>query len=62
MNNQYNLIEHSPDTLVKQSILFVTIYAKRGLPHITNLPTLTIDNVRLVNATDLKFGQQELPT
>jgi len=49
-------------TLSLKKRLYVTGFAKRGLPHTFNLPTLTIDNFRLVNATDLKFGQQEAST
>jgi len=41
---------------------FVTGFAKRGLPHTSNLPTLTICNFGLVKAVDLKFGQQEVTT
>ena len=36
---------------------YVTGFAKRGLPHTSNLPTLTIDNFRLERAIALKFGQ-----
>ena len=36
---------------------YVTRFAKRGLPHTSNLPTLTIDNFRLERAIALKFGQ-----
>ena len=37
---------------------YVTGFAKRGLPHTFNLPTLTIYNFILEKANDLKFGQQ----
>jgi len=37
--------------------IFGTGFVKRGLPHTSITPTLTIHN-----ATDLKFGQQEAPT
>jgi len=43
-------------------VIYVTGFAKRGLPHTSNLPTLMIDNFRLVQATDLKFGQEQVPT
>ena len=43
-------------------LAFMTGFTKRGLPYTFNLPTLTIHNFRLVNATDLKFGQQEAST
>ena len=36
---------------------YVTGFAKRGLPHTSNLPTLEIDNFRLERAIALKFGQ-----
>ena len=36
---------------------YVTGFAKRGLPHTSNLPTLTIDNFILERAIALKFGQ-----
>ena len=42
--------------------LYVTGFAKRGLPHASNLLTLTISNFRLVKAIDFKFGKQEAPT
>jgi len=45
-----------------QISVFVTGFAKRVLPDTSNLPTLMIDNFRLVNATDLKYGKQEAPT
>ena len=41
---------------------YETRFAKRGLTHTSNLPALTIHNFRLVQATDLKFGQQNVPT
>jgi len=41
---------------------YVTGFAKRGLPQTSNLPTLTIHNFQLVQATDLKFGQLKVPT
>ena len=37
--------------------IYVTGFAKRGLPHTSNLVTLTTRNFRLKKATDLKFGQ-----
>ena len=40
----------------------VTGFAKRGLPHTSNLLTLTISKFTLVKAIDLKFGKQEAPT
>jgi len=40
----------------------VTGFAKRGLPHTSNLPTLTIHKFRLVKAIDLTFDWQEVPT
>jgi len=42
--------------------LYVTGFAKRGLPHSSNLLTLTMSNFRLVNTVDLKFGKQQAPT
>jgi len=42
--------------------LNVTGFAKRGLPHTSNLPTLTISNFRLVKVIALKFGKQEALT
>ena len=36
---------------------YVTGFVKRGLPHTSNLPTLTIDNFSLERAIALKFGQ-----
>jgi len=41
---------------------YVTGFAKRGLPHTFNLPTLTICNYGLVEVIDLKFGKQKEPT
>ena len=38
--------------------IFVTGFAKRGLPHTSNLPTLTINNFGLKTAIPLKFEQQ----
>ena len=35
----------------------VTGFVKRGLPHTSNLPTLTIHNVGLVKTIGLKFAQ-----
>jgi len=43
-------------------LAYLTGFAKRGLPHTSILPTLTIHKFRLVKAIDLKFGQQEAPT
>ena len=40
----------------------MTGFAKRGLPHTFNLPTLTNHNFKLAKATDLKFGRLEAPT
>ena len=40
---------------------YVTGFAKRGLPHTSNLPALTIDNFRLERAIALKFGQWWAP-
>jgi len=37
-------------------------FVKRGLPNTSNLPTLTINNVKLKTAIPLKFGQQCVPT
>ena len=48
--------------MCENGLLYVTGFVKRGLPHTSNIPTLTIHNFRLVNATDLKVGQQEAPT
>jgi len=39
-------------------IINVTGFAKRGLPHTSNLPTLTIHNFRLKTAIALKFEHQ----
>ena len=39
---------------------YVTGFAKRGLPHTSNLPTLTIDNFRLERAIALKFDCLEI--
>ena len=36
---------------------YVTAFAKRDLPHVSNLPTLTTHNCRSEKAIDLKFGQ-----
>ena len=36
----------SPDPL-EQVLIIVTGFAKRGLRHTSNIPTLTIDNFRL---------------
>ena len=36
---------------------FVTGFAKKGLTHTSNLPTLTSHNFRLEKAIDLKFDQ-----
>jgi len=35
---------------------------EKGLPHTSNLPTLTIHNFRLVQAINLKFYRQKVPT
>jgi len=41
----------------------VTGFAKMGFPHTSTLTTLVvIHNFRLVNTTDLQFGEQEAPT
>ena len=50
------------DLVTYARLIFLTRFVKRGLPHTSYLPTLTIHNVRFVNATDLKFGQQEAET
>ena len=42
--------------------LYVTGFVRRGLPHTSNLPTLTINNFRLRVAIPLKFEQQWAPT
>ena len=39
-------------------ILYVTGFAKRGLPHTSNLQSLTIHTSRLENDIDLKFDQK----
>ena len=49
--------EVSKDTYIFLYI-YVTGFVKRGLPHTSNLPTLTINNFRLKTAIPLKFGQQ----
>ena len=36
---------------------YVTGFAKRGLPHTSNLPTLAIHNFGLERAISLKVGQ-----
>jgi len=36
---------------------YVTEFIKRGLPHTSILPTLTMLNFRLVKAIDLKYVQ-----
>jgi len=36
----------------------VTGFVKRGFPHTSNLPTLTINNFRLKTVIYLKFGKQ----
>ena len=38
--------------------IYVTGFAKMGLPHTSNLPTSMICNFRLEQAIDLKFGQK----
>ena len=53
---------HTGMCLIARVSLFVTGFAKRGLPHTSNLLTLTIYNFRLVKAIDMKFGKQEAPT
>ena len=40
----------------------VTGFAKRGLPHTSNLPTLTIHKIEIQQDIDLKFGQWLVPT
>ena len=42
--------------------LNVNGFAKGGLPERSNLPTLMICNLKLVQVIDLKFGQQETPS
>ena len=37
--------------------LYVTGFAKRGLPHTSNLPTVMVHNFTMEKAIDLKFGQ-----
>ena len=37
----------------------VTGFAKMGLPHVSNLPTLTISNIRLKTAIPLKLDSSE---
>ena len=36
---------------------YVTGFAKRGLPHTSNLQTLAVHNLRLEKGSALKFGQ-----
>ena len=48
--------------LIEALSQYVTGFAKRDLPHTSNLPTLTIRTVGLVKAINLKFGQQEVTT
>ena len=43
---------------MKKLSQFVTRFAKKGLPHTSNLPNLTIHNVRLENAIDLNIALQ----
>jgi len=40
---------------------YVIGFVKRGLPHTSNLPTLMIQNFRMLKAIDQKFGQKEAP-
>ena len=42
----------------KVLIIEICGFAKRGLPHTSNLLTLTIHNFRVETANTLKFGQQ----
>ena len=42
--------------------LNVTGFAKRGLPHTSNLPTLTNHNFRLEGAIALQFSQKRAIT
>ena len=44
---------------INQLAIYVTGFAKRSLPHTSNIPTLIIHNFRLV---DLKFGQYVIST
>ena len=37
--------------------IYVTRFVKRSLPHTSNLPNFTVNNLRLENNIDLKFGQ-----
>ena len=42
------------------TMIYVTLsnFAKRGLPHTSNLQTLTFHNLRLEQVINLQFGQQ----
>ena len=42
---------------LKYGEIFVTRFAKRGLPHTSNLLILMTHNFRLERVIDLKFGQ-----
>ena len=47
---------------IKLTFTYVTGFVKSGLPHTSNLPTLTIHNFRLEKVNDMKFGQQRVAT